>query len=397
MILHLKNSYYKIMVSILAILLALPLLSFAEDNITLRVTGMGVVTADDMGKARDDAINDALRKAVEQAMGTMISAESIVENSMLIEDNIYSKTQGYVKSFSISSEGKSTVMPNVYEVTIDATVSAADIKNDLVALGILMQRKGLPKIMVMIEEQNLSDQDYYREGYDLNTAEEALQEIFRAKGFRFVDQKTAFRNIQKSAEMAAFSGDTRAAAVIGNQSGAEVIITGKAISQKANVSAPMGGMISVQANVNLRAIRTDNADVLGTAAEHAPQVHIDEITGGVLAIQKATKKASETLASRIIETWSADLASGMRVAITFHNVQSFEDLNQLKFVIQDYVRGVKSINQRSFGGGVAILDVETTSTANDIAAELTGKSNPNYLFEVITVSANNLELKIKKK
>ncbi|MCP4631698.1 MAG: hypothetical protein GY855_02135 [candidate division Zixibacteria bacterium] len=373
----------------------IPALLFAQDDVTLQSTGMGVVVAGDTGKARDDAINDALRKSVEQAMGTMISAESIVENSMLIQDNIYSKTQGYVKSFEIVSEGLSSNIPNVYEATITATVSEADIKSDLVALGILMQRKGLPRMMVMIEEHNLTHHDYIRDGYDLNTAEQAIQEIFRDKGFRFVDQQTAFQNIKKSSQSAAVRGDDNAAAAIGNQSGAEVIITGKAISKKANVNASLGGMISIQANVNLRAIRTDNADIIGTAAKHAPQVHIDDVTGGVMSIQKATKAAAEELAGKIVATWSEDLASGMRIEVTFHNVQSFSQLSDLKFVLQDYVRNVKSVDQRSFGGGTAVFDVETTSTAPDIAASLTEKENPNFKFEILNVSPNKLELEIK--
>jgi len=392
-----KNCFRWSLIITLALILFAASVSFGQGNVNLQVKGMGVITAGDTGKARDDAINDALRKAVEQAMGTIISAESIVENSILIQDNIYSKTQGYVKSFNIVSEGKSPDMPNVYEVTIDATVSAADLKNDLVALGILMQRKGLPRMMVIIEEHNLSNRDYIREGYDLNTAEQTLMETFRSKGFQFVDQQTAFNNIQKSARQAALRGDTKAAASIGSQSGAEVIITGKAISKKAEVNAKLGGMISVQANVNLRAIRTDNADIIGTASEHAAQVHIDEITGGVMAIQKATKSAAEILAAEIADTWSTDLASGMRVAVTFHNVKSFTELNDLKFAIQDYVRGVKSVDQRQFGGGVAIFDVQTTSTAMDIASALKDKPNPKYKFEILSVSPNNLEVEVKNK
>ncbi|MBD3168056.1 MAG: hypothetical protein GF307_01140 [candidate division Zixibacteria bacterium] len=383
----------------LAILFMPVFCAFAQeqDEVTVAATGMGVVVAGDTGKARDEAVNDALRKAVEQAMGTMISAESIVKNSMTIEDKIYAKTQGYVRSFDIVKEGMSPNLPNVYEATINATVSAADLKNDLEALGILIDRKGLPRMMVIIDEQNLSDHHYHRDGYDLNTAEQKLQEVFRAKGFRFVDQQTAFRNIKKASESAAMRGDQQAAAAIGNQAGAEVIITGNAISKKANVNAQLGGMISIQAYVNLKAIRTDNADIIGTDDEHAAQVHIDEITGGVMAIQKATESVARTLTSEIIDTWSADLAGGMRIAVTFTNVKSFSDLNDLKFTLQDYVRGVKSIDQRSFDGGVAIFDIESVRNATDIAADLSGKDNPNFNFEVLNVSANNLEVKVSRK
>jgi len=41
--------------------------------------------------ARDHAIKDALRKAVEQAVGTFIFSETVVENYEVLSDRIYSK------------------------------------------------------------------------------------------------------------------------------------------------------------------------------------------------------------------------------------------------------------------------------------------------------------------
>ncbi|MEO0224689.1 MAG: hypothetical protein ABIL76_06330, partial [candidate division WOR-3 bacterium] len=49
--------------------------------------------------ARDRAISDALRNAIEQALGTYIESQTIIDNYQLIEDNILSKSKGYVKSY----------------------------------------------------------------------------------------------------------------------------------------------------------------------------------------------------------------------------------------------------------------------------------------------------------
>lgn len=369
----------------------------AQEEITVTSTGLGVIIAGDVGKARDEALNDALRKAVEQAVGTIISARSVVENAVLIQDNIYSKTSGYIKSYNLVREGKSVNIPNTYEVAITATVSKASIKDDLAALGILIERKGFPRMMVLIEEKNIEQHQWVREAHNLNTAEQKVQEIFRNKGFEFVDQKTAFRNLQRDQEMAINRGDTEAAVALGNRSGAEVIITGNAIAKKSSATVELGGMISVQANVNMRAIRTDNADIIASASASAPQVHIDDVTGGVMAIQKATEKVAEQLSEQIISTWSEDLASGMRVNLIVHNIQSFGDLNDFKFVLKDYVRGTKSVDMRSFSSGVAEFDLETTSTANDIAESLTGKEIEKFRVEVLGVTQNKLELRIHRK
>lgn len=371
--------------------------TYGQEEVTLTSTGLGVIIAGDVGKARDEALNDAMRKAVEQAVGTIISASSIVENAVLIEDNIYSKTSGYIKGYHLVREGRSVSIPNAYEVTLTATVSTASLKDDLAAIGILLQRKGLPRMMVIIEEKNVEQHDWVREAHNLNTAEQKIQEIFRNKGFDFVDHKTAFRNLRRDQETAINRGDTKAAVALGNRSGAEVIMTGNAIAKKSSAAVELGGMISVQANVNLRAIRTDNADIIATAFASAPQVHIDDVTGGVMAIQKAAEKAAEQLSEQIITTWSEDLASGMRVQLIVHNVQSFADLNDFKFLLKDYVRGTKSVDMRSFASGVAEFDLETTSTANEVAQSLTTKDLEKFEVEVLGVTQNRLELKLYRK
>jgi hypothetical protein len=369
----------------------------AQEQITVTSSGMGVIIAGDVGKARDEALNDALRKAVEQAVGTIISARSVVENAVLIEDNIYSRTSGYIRSYDLVREGKSVNIPNTYEVTVTAAVSTAGLKDDLAALGILIERKGFPRLLVLIEEKNIEEHQWVREAHNLNTAEQKVQEMFRDKGFEFVDQKTAFKNLRRDQEMAINRGDTEAAVALGNRSGAEVIITGNAIAKKSSVEVELGGMISVQANVNLRAIRTDNADIIATASASAPQVHIDDVTGGVMAIQKATEKAAEQLSEQIIAAWSEDLASGMRVNLIVHNIESFGDLNDFKLALQDCVRGTKSVDMRSFSSGVAEFDLETTSTADDIAQSLTAKDLGKFRVEVLGVTQNKLELRIHKK
>jgi hypothetical protein len=71
-------------------------------------TGLGSILGNDVAHARDDAVEDALRKGIEDALGLIVEAETLVENFQLIEDNIYSKTQGYVQKYDVVSEVNSS-------------------------------------------------------------------------------------------------------------------------------------------------------------------------------------------------------------------------------------------------------------------------------------------------
>ena len=95
----------------------------------VQAEGVGVIVAKETAVARDRALEDALRKAVEQAVGTMISSDTVVQNYQLLYDRIYSKSRGYIQNYQIVSEGKKG--ENLYSVKIRASVSSGDIKDDL--------------------------------------------------------------------------------------------------------------------------------------------------------------------------------------------------------------------------------------------------------------------------
>ena len=116
--------------------------------------GFGAILAGDEVKAREDAINSALRNAVEQVVGTMVESQVLVENYQTVEDKIYTRTTGYVQKYDIISTSKQ--FDNALEVTIKAVVKVSDLKSDLEAIGVLLSRKGKPRTMVMIEEKNIA-------------------------------------------------------------------------------------------------------------------------------------------------------------------------------------------------------------------------------------------------
>ena len=61
-------------------------------------------------KAKDDALREAMKSAVEQGVGTVITSETEVENFQVVSDNILKKSKGVIKSYRIYGKGLSTTM-----------------------------------------------------------------------------------------------------------------------------------------------------------------------------------------------------------------------------------------------------------------------------------------------
>ena len=382
---------------ILCFLFAVSSILFAqqsEESKQVIANGLGAILAGDEVKARDDALASALRNAVEQVVGTMIESDVLVENYQTVEDKIYTKTSGYVQKYDVLSSGKQS--DNVFEITIRATVKMSDLRNDLQAIGVLISRKGKPRSMVLIDERNITT-NYHQLIADLNTTETTIMNEMMALGFPFVDAVQAKKNIARDMAQAAIQGDATAAASIANRLGAEILITGTAISKVASGGPAVvrnAGFKSCQANINLRVIRADDASIIAVASAYDRAAHIDEVTGGSQALEKAAKKVSSELTDKIIKVWQQDVYSGTQVQLQVLNITSFSQLNTFKNSLTYYVRGVQAVNQRSFEGGAALFDIDIKGNAEQLASELESKEIEGMKLQVIGLTANKVTVKI---
>jgi len=382
---------------ILCILFSISTLLYAQQPPEAQqviANGLGAILAGDEVKAREDAISAALRNAVEQVVGTMIESDVLVENYQTVEDKIYTRTAGYVQQYDIISTNKQA--DNVLEVTVRATVKLSDLRSDLQAIGVLISRKGKPRTMVLIDERNITT-NYHQLIADLNTTETTIMNELMNLGFPFVDAVQAKKNIARDMAQAAVQGDAVAAASIATRLGAEILITGTAVSKEASGAPAVvrnAGFKSCQANVNLRVIRADDATIIAVASAHDRAAHIDEITGGSQALEKAAKKASSELAEKIIKVWQQDIYSGTQVQLHVLNISSFSQLNTFKNSLSSYIRGVQSVNQRSFEGGSALFDIDIKGNAEQLASELDAKEIEGMRLQVIGLTANKVTVKI---
>ena len=379
-----------ILVFVVSMMLASPIL--CQDVLQQITTdGTAQVLNSDKSQARDVAIQDALRNAVEQVTGAVVSSSTVVENAMTVEDNIYSKAKGYVKSYTVLDATEAD-NGNTLNVKIKALVRAEALKEDI---GDIVKGAGNPRMMVLITERNIGQTDYSGVDVSLGIAESAITEEMRQKGFEFVDQETAEKNVRRDKAMAALDGDAKAAALIGDRAGADVIITGKAYAQEAKgVSEMLGGMKSMQATVSVKAFNTDDGKVLVSKSESDRAVHIDEVAGGIEAIRKASVKIADYLSDEIVKRFTRG-ANTVTLSVTgVKDFQAYTDfVNSLKYE----VRGIKAVHERDMTGNVAMVEVETRFNARQLATELLYKPFEKFTARTTAVTANRINLRIKSK
>ncbi len=375
------------------ILLLFSTLALYGQAAEVTVKGLGSILNNDVGAARDQAIDDALRKAVQEALGTHIRSTTLVQNFQMVEDNILSWSRGYVSRYQILQEGPGPY--DSYEVTLRATVDLTSLQNDEQNLRDLLEKMGNPRVMLLIEEKNMTSQsawDYF--SLDMTSAESAMIEFFQNKGFEVIDPSLVKANRKKDEIIAALSGDARSAAAIAAFQDADIIITGKAVSRVAT-GLNLGGMKSCQATVTVRAVKADVAKIIAGMSERAAVPHIDEITGGTLAIEKASKKLAEKLLEKITRQGSQEFYNSTTLTLNVMGFASFSELSDFSNKLKFFIRGIKSIRTRNIAGKIAELEVQITGNIRQLARELEKKDFSPFRPEIVGMSHNKLSIKLK--
>ncbi|MBI3399505.1 MAG: hypothetical protein HY026_09825 [Deltaproteobacteria bacterium] len=78
------------------------------------------------GATKDEAIQDAIRNAVETATGVFVYSTTEVSNFALVKDKIVTASKGYVKDFKVLEETKNE---GIFFVKLDVSVDTASIKS----------------------------------------------------------------------------------------------------------------------------------------------------------------------------------------------------------------------------------------------------------------------------
>jgi len=372
------------------ILILFPLKIKAEVIFT---EGVGAIIGGNIAVARDKAIDDALRKAVEQAVGTIVSSDTMSENYKVIYDKILTQSSGYIRKYKILSEKREG---NIYKVMIEAEVGKENLLNDLKALGLLHVLKEKPKLMILIDEK--VGEFYGTVVWEkIGQAESTIIEKFINAGFNVVDSKTVRTNITRDKALRMLEGDFHAAKAEGLKYGAQIVIVGKAFSKSAGGNLYGTRLQSIHATVQATVIRTDTGKVLSSRSATGTKVHVDELQGGALAIKEASEKLAVQLINDIINQWRSEVyGRSQEITLMISGLSSYRDLLIIKRFLEKETQGVKNVYQRSYISGVAELMIDYGGKTSNLADELSNKNFQSFRLEPTNVTPNRVDVKVIK-
>ncbi len=364
------------------IFFAFPVIASGQDKEKeVTATGMADGTT---AKARDAALADAMRRAVEQAMGSFVSSETLVENMILVEDRIYSETRGYIRSYDVLKEKTDD---GAYQIKISAIVRTGKLANDLESIGLLIRKKQNPRVMVVLSSRMVSG-SYFEVSREGNRNVESLIESrMMQKGFQIVDAGQVSH--KKKVEAAIYGNDLSKAGKIAGDFGAEVLIVGDVRREYLNSKTLYGRNVRFFSNeVRLKALETDTAKVLYSGFKTKPPSAVDYLE----PMQDASSELIGEMISGILGQWSKDVYQVASYQLNLSGA-SFKDVSQFKKGLKE-IRGFGGVQTRSFQSGIALLDVKYKGTLEELAEKVSEMSAP--ALEIVGMQSNTIEMKVSK-
>ena len=373
--------------AMVALVAAPPLLAAPETPVDLWVTATGKAAgADD--KARDEAIAQALRTAVEEACGVFLTAQAKTDDYKTVYDKVIANAVGYVREHKVD---KVTVEQGVTIAKVRARVSTRKFEEDWASIAHTVNQENNPRMVVAIVEaiHEAAGAPSYevKENGKVSTI---VESFFLAKGISLVDANTAAKAQKRDILLAAVKDDVDAVASLGARFSADVVVVGKAVA-KFGKELKIAGQTMYQytASLNVRVVQSDSARVLAVESFGPITVNTMQKGGEDKALDKLATDCAPKLLASVIEAWRkrANVSKTVELSITGM------DFNRWKTFREEAskIRGVQAIRLREITQDVASIDIEYRYDNEGLADRLSELKSVK--LKVIEITSNRLRLK----
>jgi hypothetical protein len=345
----------------------------ADKNETKTVTVTGMAAGADVN-AHDEALMDALHKAVEQGVGTFVQSKTEVKNYAVIYEKIVSQTRGYISSYKEIDKGvENGEDPKRARtwVKIEAVVSLGYLKSDWQQLAFLLEQKGNPKIMVMVRDKI----DGTEQKGEVDRATASIESFLQDKGIRPVDKSTMEANKLSDMKAASLEGNLAKVAALGKEQGAQLAIIGYVDSTFQESVEPYKGVgvwHSYRASLVIKAVQTENASVIWSKTFAGDRKTDGKDKSKQEAAYKALTSAVSAAAPEVLQglmkAWNEDILQGMDVTVTIQGV-SYRELSTMMKKLQG-IRFVTNVTRDHFSNNIAKLRVKSRYDGFKLADEL---------------------------
>ena len=338
------------------------------------------VTVTGQGATASDAENDALRMAVEKTLGVLVDSQTLVQNSMVINDQIYTQSRGFITNYEVTSRQQT---PYGWQVTINADVDDnpnSKLMSELTRLGIIDTRLRNPRIAVYVPESHIQ----YR--IPDPAGETAIVKALTEAGFSNVTEVGSRLSVSKPMNM-----NTAQMTQAANQLGVDIMIVGEAFSEGLGDAAQWlpgnqtSKMQSCRARLEAKMFIVKTGQIIAADGKYGSAIDSSES----LAAKKALASAGQQMGEYFIEQLMT-LGSGNRQSMQVVVIGSdFTKINRVQAALAQ-VRNVSNVNLSSYQGGKGVFTINYSGSPQTLFNELQSIADIDLTLKSIDYNVLNI-------
>lgn len=334
------------------------------------------------GTTIDEAERDALRNAVEQAVGTLVDSATLVQNNMLINDEIYTQSRGYITNYKILSQKVNS--DGIYEVMINADVDTnpnSKLMNELTRLGIINRQLRNPKIAVIIPEYHIRARIPDPAG---ETA--VIRKLVDAGFSRITDISDIRYDLNKLSALTKQDMEN-----IARSRNVDILIVGEAFSEgvgdvgKFLSNGRNTGIVSCKARLEAKIFIAKTGQIISANGTYGTAADLTEFIAGKKALNDAGEKMGDYIVEKLLN-YGSSAHQNLEVIVS---ASDFNKINAINNAMQN-IRDVESSMVTDYNNGKAIISVKCSGTPQSLFNQLNQAVNFNIDLQSFTYNTLNI-------
>ena len=363
--------------------------SAASDSSILTgvTTGKRQIINHNLQQAKQNAVSEALRAAVQNAFAKVVSKQALASNLDFFYNQVLSNSSDYIVTYQVLGgiENKGH-----YLVGVESKVDILKLEKTLTDARIINANKDKPVILFFIAEKTPSDllPKYwwgknpipYQSLTEKIIIDKMLQDRFIITGNDRERPDPSFYNITFDSIY-----DVAAAKDLGKKMDADMIVFGKAVSAEAtNI---MGQEKTFNAQINLDGYTLETGEKVVTSQVQAVAKSDMDIEGNIQALFKAANLSAADLSEKMDVYWTRYLRKEHSFDVTIKGENFLPRFIALKQEFQQ-MPGIENMQPKEMGSNYAVMQIFYKGQSSQFADAVMLKTFDSFGLEFSDITDN---------
>lgn len=362
-------------------------------NRPLVASGTRPMLEQDSADARKLALEEALRAAVEQALGWLLPSDRIVRYYPLLLDHILKEPMSFIQDYQIVHEG---VTFGLYRVTVLTTLYSEGLTRKLRRLGLFLSASERPRIALLVAERTSPEAPWH---WWWQTSlldhrqfifSQALAKLMSDQGLVPLDPNLFLESLPEDPSYQEPVLNNEQGGALAKALGADVAMLGQVTHLPA--SADSTGMTSG----SLRAVRVENGEILARVSGTVQVQPSGEYAASDYGFTALAERLAPHLVDGVLTPFVAVSRAPKEVTLQVEGVRSYGDLILIKEHLQraPVVKEIRQIKLKADLGSFALV---LAGTLEDLESALEGHDFGTFITSAEVTDENLIAVTILSK